>query len=66
MLFRSLFSIGIPHTGPSLGSILTSSELPMAILMAFFVLGEHIALVQWLGVALIFLGVIVGNLRTKG
>ena len=61
-----LFSIGIPHTGPSLGSILTSSELPMAILMAFFVLGEHIALVQWLGVALIFLGVIVGNLRTKG
>lgn len=57
---------GIPHTGPSLGSILTSSELPMAILMAFFVLGEHIALVQWLGVALIFLGVIVGNLRTKG
>lgn len=61
-----LFSIGIPHTGPSLGSILTSSELPMAILMAFFVLGEHIALAQWLGVALIFLGVIVGNLRTKG
>lgn len=38
----------------------------MAILMAFFVLGEHIALVQWLGVALIFLGLIVGNLRTKG
>ena len=37
----------------------------MAILMAFFVLGEHIALVQWLGVVLIFLGVIVGNLRTK-
>ncbi|MFV0636161.1 EamA family transporter [Mitsuokella sp. WILCCON 0060] len=58
-----LFAIGIPHTGPSLGSILTSSELPMALIMAFLVLGEHIAPLQWLGVVLIFLGVIIGNLR---
>lgn len=58
-----LFAIGIPHTGPALGSILTSSEMPMALIMAFFVLGEHIAPMQWLGVVLIFVGVIIGNLR---
>ena len=32
-----LFSVGIPKIGPGLGSILTASELPTALLMSFFV-----------------------------
>ena len=37
-----LFSVGIPKIGPGLGSILTASELPTALLMSFFVLHEPV------------------------
>ncbi|MDU2066447.1 MAG: DMT family transporter [Sporomusaceae bacterium] len=58
-----LFSIGIPKIGVGLGSILTSSELPIAMLLSAFVLGEHIATLQWLGIIMILGGIIVGNLQ---
>ncbi|WP_404350076.1 DMT family transporter [Sutcliffiella horikoshii] len=56
-----LFSIGMPHVGPSLGTILTASELPVAVIMSAFVLSEHISMYQWAGVVLILGGIVVGN-----
>jgi drug/metabolite transporter (DMT)-like permease len=56
-----LFSIGMPHVGPGLGTILTASELPVAIIMSALVLSEEIASLQWFGVVLILGGIIIGN-----
>lgn len=58
-----LFSIGMPHVGPGLGTILTASELPVAIIMSALVLSEEIASLQWFGVVLILGGIIIGNLK---
>jgi len=56
-----LFSIAMPHVGTGLGTILTASELPTAVLMSSIVLAEHVDITQWLGVALILGGIAVGN-----
>lgn len=56
-----LFSIGMPHVGPGLGTILTASELPVAVIMSAWVLSEQISFYQWAGVALILGGIVAGN-----
>ncbi|MBD7965915.1 EamA family transporter [Fictibacillus norfolkensis] len=56
-----LFSIGMPHLGPGTGSILTASELPVAILLSLFVLNETVDWIQWMGVLIILLGIVWGN-----
>jgi drug/metabolite transporter (DMT)-like permease len=58
-----LFSIGMPHVGPGLGTILTASELPVAVTMSSLILTEYIAGSQWLGVALILAGIVIGNIK---
>lgn len=56
-----LFSIGMPRVGGGVGTILTSSELPVAVVMSTLVLNEVVYVSQWLGVILILLGIAVGN-----
>lgn len=61
-----LFSIGMPHIGPGLGTILTASELPVAVSMSSLILAEHVSLLQWIGVVLILGGIAAGNVtRSK-
>jgi drug/metabolite transporter (DMT)-like permease len=61
-----LFSIGMPHIGPGLGTILTASELPVAVTMSAIILAELVSLSQWLGVVIILSGIVVGNVKLKG
>ncbi len=56
-----LFSFGMPKTGVSLGSILSAVELPVAVSMSYFILKEPVSGLQWLGVFLILLCVIIIN-----
>ncbi|MBS4210407.1 DMT family transporter [Bacillus sp. FJAT-50079] len=56
-----LFSIGMPHIGPGLGTILSASELPVAVIMSAIVLGEYVTFYQWCGVVLILIGIMFGN-----
>jgi drug/metabolite transporter (DMT)-like permease len=58
-----LFTIGMPHVGPGLGTILTAAELPVAVILSALVLTEHVSISQWLGVVLILGGIITGNLK---
>lgn len=58
-----LFTIGMPHIGPGLGTILTSAELPIAVILSALVLTEQVSMTQWLGVVLILGGIIAGNLK---
>ncbi|SMB81175.1 Threonine/homoserine efflux transporter RhtA [Desulfonispora thiosulfatigenes DSM 11270] len=52
-----LFAMGAPKTGSGLATILSSSELPVAILMSSLILREQVSLVQWLGIFTILLGI---------
>jgi len=60
-----LFSIGMPHIGPGLGTILTGSELPVAMIMSSIILSEYVGWSQWVGVLLILGGIIIGNIRYR-
>ncbi len=58
-----LLNAGFPHTGIGLGSIVASLELPVSVVMAFFLLNENVVLVQWIGIVLIIFAIIVMNVQ---
>lgn len=58
-----LYSIGMPKVGPGLGTILTASELPVAVSMSALVLGEPVGALQWTGVVLILGGIAFSNVK---
>lgn len=53
------FTIGVPRIGSGLAAILGAAELPTAVFMSRFVLGEHVTATQWLGVLVILTGIIL-------
>ncbi|WP_262895349.1 EamA family transporter [Penaeicola halotolerans] len=57
------FAIGIPKTGVGLSSIISSAELPVAVLMSSIILGESVSAIQWLGVAIILSAIILSNAK---
>jgi drug/metabolite transporter (DMT)-like permease len=60
-----LFSIGMPKINLGLGAILSSVEIPVSVLMAYFLLHEKVNLYQWSGIILIMSTVILMNLPKK-
>ncbi|MFV8270852.1 EamA family transporter [Flavobacterium sp. GT2N3] len=60
-----LFNAGFPLTGIGLGSIVSALELPVSVLMAYFLLSEQVSLVQWIGIVLIILAIVMMNVNLK-
>lgn len=60
-----LLNAGFPHTGIGLGSIVSSLELPVSVLMAYFLLNEDVVLIQWIGIILIIMAIVIMNIRFK-
>ncbi|NEM97280.1 EamA family transporter [Pontibacter burrus] len=63
------FAYGIPRIGLGLSAILSSAELPVAVLMSSLILQEEVVPVQWFGVLLILAAIVLSNLnsiRKKG
>ncbi|MPT32369.1 EamA family transporter [Epilithonimonas hungarica] len=60
-----LFNIGFPKAGLGLGSIISSLELPVSVTMAFMLLGEEVIPIQWFGIVLILLAIVLMNLPSK-
>lgn len=60
-----LLNAGFPHTGIGLGSIVASLELPVSVMMAYFLLHEQVVLIQWLGIILIITAIVIMNLNLK-
>jgi drug/metabolite transporter (DMT)-like permease len=58
-----LLNAGFPQTGIGLGSIVSSLELPVSVLMAYFLLNENVNATQWCGIVLIILAIIIMNLN---
>jgi drug/metabolite transporter (DMT)-like permease len=54
---------GIPRIGGSLSAVLSSMELPAAVIGAFFILHEAISSVQWTGIFLILAGILISELK---
>lgn len=60
-----LFNAGFPLTGIGLGSIVSALELPVSVLMAYFLLSEKVSLIQWIGIILIIMAIVIMNLNFK-
>jgi drug/metabolite transporter (DMT)-like permease len=54
-----------PRTGSALGSILTSTELPVAVGVSALVLGDEIGAAQLVGVGLVLAGIALPHLRRR-
>ncbi|WP_295842923.1 DMT family transporter [uncultured Apibacter sp.] len=57
-----LFTKGMPVVGIGVGSIIASMELPVSVMMAKFVLNEKVTFLQWLGIVLILISIVLLNL----
>ena len=57
-----LLTAGFPKTGIGLGSIVSSLELPVSVLMAYFILQETVVPLQWFGILLILTAIIIMNI----
>ncbi|RTY93369.1 DMT family transporter [Flavobacterium sp. GT3R68] len=58
-----LMNAGFPLTGIGLGSIVSALELPVSVLMAFFILNETVILSQWIGIVLIIVAIVIMNIN---
>lgn len=58
-----LLNAGFPLTGIGLGSIVSALELPVSVMMAYTLLNEKVDLLQWFGIALIILAIIIMNVN---
>lgn len=60
-----LMTAGFPLTGIGLGSIVSALELPVSVMMAYFLLNEKVIFSQWAGIVLIILAIIIMNVNFK-
>tara|TARA_R110000868_G_scaffold120446_5_gene319648 strand:- start:625 stop:1536 length:912 start_codon:yes stop_codon:yes gene_type:complete len=60
-----LMNAGFPLTGIGLGSIVSALELPVSVLMAYFLLNENVIGIQWIGICLIIVAIVIMNLKFK-
>ena len=60
-----LMNAGFPLTGIGLGSIVSALELPVSLLMAYFLLHENVVFIQWIGILLILLAIVTMNVNLK-
>ncbi|CAA9197470.1 EamA family transporter [Flavobacterium collinsii] len=60
-----LMNLGFPLTGIGLGSIVSALELPVSVTMAYILLDEEVILLQWVGIVLIILAIIIMNVNFK-
>ncbi len=58
-----LFTSGMPKINVGLGAIISSVELPVAVLLAYLLLDEVVNFYQWLGIIIILASVILMNIK---
>lgn len=60
-----LFAKGAPHIATGLAAVLGSVELPVVIICSALLLKETTSLVQWMGILIILLGIVVSERKTR-
>lgn len=61
-----LLNLGFPKTGLGLGSIVSSLELPVSVMMAYILLSEQVLWIQWLGILFILMAIVYMNWNSIG
>lgn len=56
---------GFPLTGVGIGSIVSAIELPVSATFAFLVLSEPVVAIQWLGIFIILVAIVLMNIQWK-
>jgi drug/metabolite transporter (DMT)-like permease len=56
------FTYGVPKIGVGIATIISSVELPVAVLMAWLILSEFVSTLQWIGVLLILVAIVFEKL----
>ncbi len=59
-----LMNAGFPITGIGLGSIVSALELPVSVIMAFLILNEKVVAIQWMGICLIIIAIVIMNIKS--
>ncbi|WP_059171662.1 DMT family transporter [Bacillus sp. FJAT-27445] len=59
------FAVGAPLVSGGIANIITSIELPIAILSASIILSETVTPLQWLGTAIILAAIVINELGTN-
>lgn len=59
------FTKGIPQVGISLGNIFASLEIPVSIVSAVVILHESVEMIQWSGILMILLAIVLINKKVK-
>ena len=60
-----LMNAGFPLTGIGLGSIISALELPVSVTMAYVLLNEDVNVLQWFGIILIIVAIIIMNTNSS-
>ena len=60
-----LYTAGMPKINVGLGAIISSIELPAAVLMAYFLINENVNTYQWWGILIILRAVVQLNLPKR-
>ena len=60
-----LLNAGFPLTGIGLGSIVSALELPVSVMMAYTLLNENVEPLQWFGILLIIVAIVIMNVNFK-
>jgi drug/metabolite transporter (DMT)-like permease len=60
-----LMNAGFPITGIGLGSIVSALELPVSVLMAYVILSEKVVFIQWIGIILIIIAIVIMNIKSN-
>lgn len=58
-----LFQVATPHLPSSITTIMTSSELPCSILLAWLLVGEPVSGIAWAGVVLVLGGIVISQAK---
>lgn len=56
-----LFNKGFPIVGTGLGGIIAAMEIPVSVFSAYLILNERISALQWMGILIILLAVVLIN-----
>ena len=60
-----LFAYGVPKIGVTFSSVLSSVELPVAVIFSITLLNENVSFIQWVGIVLILFSIVFDSFFEK-
>jgi drug/metabolite transporter (DMT)-like permease len=57
------FTAGMPKINVGIGAIISAIELPVAVIMGYFVLAEEQDVIKWAGITLIIAAIVLMNMK---